>query len=633
MSLKQENIVIAQSPEEQAALEAEAIKTEDVKKDPERQQKSTPGVGTDIFVRKKRPGSQVGKGYFVDIYENGVKIDTIELATKKDVTKLIKKFKDKYNTDRAFQNEMQVHITYKTKKERGEPTMASIDTILIKKAHKIQELLNKLTEPELPLIKRFGQEELSGDVTSVPETPPTGTEDKETIKRYIADEIIKKFTEFVKKKIETESGPIDESNLAPNMANHQTKHRSAAVDDIFNPLRKWYSTLSQKIEEWNNMSGNMLNENDIKDIVQQSETIILSQDPNLIQKNTGIAISPETASLMYEVGSKSVGKPGEAEKGGELGGNPADFQDEPVPKAAKFAKKDEKTPTIENTNDLLQSFTKNVQTQISSMAISDIAKDLNVVDNDILQNMHSILSEKDNLVESEAAIKQYIEDQLGFKRESNLHPSIIESETKEFWKFAGDYKGIANIEDVFIDWLKKTGCDLKKAANIWEQVDKDIKNIFNFIEKKAETEWEKREKEISQQRFSLGDIFYFWENRKTPILSGYLEYYENNIVFVPYTDSTGLGYKAMTELLPQQIQSFDISTAELAFEATPNILKNFVQPNSVEYIMEYLIPNSKSPSSLRVTIKTRSAIGDVTNVQEEDYYFNVGPYGTGVTPR
>jgi hypothetical protein len=575
-------------------LSEDEAKSEDLAKDPERQQKSTPGVGTDIFIRKKKPGSQVGKGYFVDIYENGVKIDTIELATKKNVTKLIRKFKDKYNTDRAFQNEMQVHITYKTKKERGEQPMASIDTILVKKAHKIQEILNRLTEPELPLVKRFAQEELLENVNSVPETPPTGTEDKENIKRYIADEVNKKYTEFVNEKVNSGYG---------------------ALDDIYNPLRKWYENLSDKIQEWNNMSNNMLNDNDVKDIITQTEKIILSQDAELIQKNTGIPISPETATLMYDVGSKSVGKPGEAEKGGELGGNPEDFKEETQMKAAKSS---ENKATIESTNDLLASFTKHIQTQGNTMAITDIAKDLNVIDDEILQKMHSILSEKDELVEAEAAIKKYIEDQLEMEKKSSLHPSIIESKATDFWKFAGEYKGIANIEDVFIDWIKKTNCDLKQANNIWKKVNGDIVEAFGFD----------REKQAGE-KYSIGDIFYMVENEI--LFSGYLEYDQTRkrIVLNPYQDPQGIGYETLAPLVPDFEHSKPLENIEDAIEEVPGVLTRFMDLNYVKPMARALLATKSEPTNLQIRVEQRSEMGGQP-FKLGEYTYTVSPYGEDV---
>lgn len=626
MSFEKQNIILAQTDEE-AALVAEDIKSVDAEKDPERAQKSTPGVGTDIFVRKKKPGSQVGKGYFVDIYENGVKIDTIELPTKKEVTKLIKKFKDKYNTDRAFQNEMQIHITYKTKKERGEPIMASIDTILIKKAHRIQELLHKITEPELPLVKRFGQEDLMGDITSVPETPPAGAEDKESIKRFIADEIIKKFTDFVNQKSEADPGAIEGSELGNenlSLASYRTKSKSAAIDDLFNPLRKWYGKLSRKIEEWNNMSGNMLDDTDIRDIIEQTEKIIMSQDPNLIQQNTGIAISPETADLMYEVGSKSVGKPGEAEKGGELGGNPADFQEESeqeAPKIAKFAKNDEKEPTVKNTNDLLQSFAKNVQCQMSSMPISDIAKDLNVVDNDILQKMHAILSEKDSLVESETAIKKYIEDCLNLERKSSLHSSILESKAKEFWKFASEYKGIANIEDVFIDWANKEKFSLKEATGIWQKVDEDIMENFGFSNNR-----------FAGSEKSIGDIIY--ENNTTGelLFSGYLDFdpSRKRIVIVPYKDPQSVGYSTISPLVPDYEHNQPLESETEALIEAPKVLRKFTEVNTVAPMARELLRTKNDITELQITIDIYANVGGPP-VDKEVYTYMVSPYGEDVT--
>ena len=592
-------------------------RSEDLARDPERQQKSTPGVGTDIFVRKKKPGSQVGKGYFVDIYENGVKIDTIELTTKKDVTKLIRKFKDKYNTDRAFQNEMQVHITYKTKKERGEQTMASIDTILIKKANIIQKLLNKVTEPDLPLIKRFGQDEMLENVSSVPETPPTGTEDKENIKRYIADEIVKKFTTFVKKK-EEESGNISEPAPPVNdyaVANQQVKTKQGAIDDLFNPLRKWYSTLSREIQKWNNMSNNMLSEDGIRDIVNQSEKIILSKNPELIQKNTGISISPETANIMYEVGSKSVGKPGEAEKGGELGGNPADFQEEDQLKAAKS---NEKMPTIEDTNDLLESFTKQVQTQGNTVPITDLAKDLNIVDNDILQKMHSILSEKDDLVEAEAAIKKYIEDHLNLERKSSLHPSILESKAKEFWKYAGDYKGIANIEDVFVDWIKKTGYEIKEASNIWKKVSNDIMKAFNFdIIKTADA------------TKAVGDIVL--TTAEGNIFSGWLEY-RSDLHDLVLNTSVEPGYEKSPAF--KYLQSIaptreTILNEEQLNAAVPVVLERLASLETIKNIARPFWGTVSSETPLAVTTTEREGVGGAP-INQKTYNYTITPYGEDV---
>src|SRR5271157_5768557 len=112
------------------------------------------GVGTDLFIRKVRPGATVGFGYVIDVYENGVKQDTITKKTKADVFDTVKEFKAKYNTNRAFQNEIQYHVTYKTKEERGETAMEDITKSLLKKASVIQDLILRITSPDSPIKTR-----------------------------------------------------------------------------------------------------------------------------------------------------------------------------------------------------------------------------------------------------------------------------------------------------------------------------------------------------------------------------------------------------------------------------------------------------------------------------------------------
>lgn len=115
----------------------------------------TPGTGTDIFVHKNVPGSHIGGGYTVEIFYNGVKTDEVEKKTKKEVEDLINEHKQKYNTNRAFQNEVDVHVTYKTKQERGDTmtSAASLEKDLYTKVGRINELCNRLLDPSLPLKK------------------------------------------------------------------------------------------------------------------------------------------------------------------------------------------------------------------------------------------------------------------------------------------------------------------------------------------------------------------------------------------------------------------------------------------------------------------------------------------------
>ena len=71
--------------------------------------------GTTIFVKKNDTGSGVGKGYTVEIYNNGTKVETMHKDTRSDTLEVIKQYKQQYNTNRSFQNEIEVFVTYPEK--------------------------------------------------------------------------------------------------------------------------------------------------------------------------------------------------------------------------------------------------------------------------------------------------------------------------------------------------------------------------------------------------------------------------------------------------------------------------------------------------------------------------------------
>ena len=77
--------------------------------------KTTPGIGTDIFIRKKAPGAHVGEGYIVDIYENGVKTDSFEMKNKKDTIDLIKLYQ---NLDRNMKLRLRRRLNQRQKSLR-----------------------------------------------------------------------------------------------------------------------------------------------------------------------------------------------------------------------------------------------------------------------------------------------------------------------------------------------------------------------------------------------------------------------------------------------------------------------------------------------------------------------------------
>jgi chemotaxis protein CheY-P-specific phosphatase CheC len=424
-------------------------------------EKLTPGIGTDIFIRKKAPGSQVGEGYIVDIYQNGVKTDSMEKNTKRETVELIQSFKDLYNTNRAFQNELQVHITYKTKEERGETAMLSIDQTLLKQASDIQNLLSRILDPEIPIVIRTAADPVDiatqpapagtadqaglGNVTSVPSTPaPEGMQDnKAKIKKFMTDEIIKKFTTFVKKR-------YDEGR--------------AEIDEIFNPLRSWYSKLKKEIERWNQMSEEKLSKEDITDVVKETSKILLSKDINIISKASGIQIDQNVADLIAQVSGRSVGKPGEAEKGGELGGNPEESK----------TKESTYKVVTGNIEEELYHFERQLQNSPTN-PIPTLAKELGLDSKEKVQQLNEILSKKSNLTESLTAIKTWVDEEIQAGKKA-------EDKTKEFWRYASEFVGVANIDDVFFEWLGNSEqLSLEEVNHTWKKVNSDINSAFGSI--------------------------------------------------------------------------------------------------------------------------------------------------------
>jgi len=152
----------------------------------------TGGVGTDIFIYKNVPGSHVGQGYTVEIFENGVKIESVVTKTKAEAYKYIKDYKDFYHTNRAFQNQLGVHVTFKTKKERGETAMIELDSILYKKAQEIERLLHKLANPVAP-VKRFASDAIRSDIVPI---PTSGSEETGKEEDEIVDDMFNSLQEY-----------------------------------------------------------------------------------------------------------------------------------------------------------------------------------------------------------------------------------------------------------------------------------------------------------------------------------------------------------------------------------------------------------------------------------------------------
>lgn len=449
------------------------------------------GVGTDIFIRKARPGATVGFGYFVDIYQNGVKIDTRRMKTKKDVLEVISDYKAKYHTDRAFQNELQVHITYKTKAERGETAMDNIEQVLYKKAATIEELMKRIVNPDSPVKTRLAANDVSqGVVDFVPETaPPEGTTDEvmsvEEISKAIATKIVEYFKELSPSESQApaapEMGEAPEVSAAPPApaAPGMEMPKAAKVafgwpekDELYNTMKKWLSTVKKKVQDYAKSNESPIN---MDDVAKQVGLIVHSGDPAKIKQQTGLDVSPETAGKVKEITMMNVGNisgPGGERSPETLTEGVLNPEPTPVP---------QELPKAASAIDKANALTQRINTLDESMPIQhrveDAMNDLNITNQD-MNEIKQEIAKSPVQTEAAQAIQNYNTQDIkpgGFPGEG------FDAYASEFWEYAGRNK-VGYIEDIFVEWADKKDFNLKTAAEIWNKVSLSVSEMFGIRE-------------------------------------------------------------------------------------------------------------------------------------------------------
>jgi len=279
------------------------------------------GIGTDLFVKKNAPGSRVGGGYTIEVFTNGVKTDEIHKKNKDEVKDLIREYKVRYNTDRAFQNEQQLHITYKTKEERGETAMTSLDNILIKKASQIQNMLQRLLDPSTPIKVRQAVEEQVQDPIVEPDPlqqeqmiqeqagqptedqlassirdripPPSGSKNiPENIKKLFGvsnNTVLKSAEEDVSAPVPpTDSAtpnmaaPMESSDsmteqdvaamLATKIISYINNDPDAPIDNMYNQIKSWIAKVKKTIHLWEKDNQKNLN---LQEVLSQLKDLLL----------------------------------------------------------------------------------------------------------------------------------------------------------------------------------------------------------------------------------------------------------------------------------------------------------------------------------------------------------------------
>ncbi|HRZ18496.1 MAG TPA: hypothetical protein P5136_00325 [Methanofastidiosum sp.] len=414
------------------------------------------GAGTDIFIRKAKPGAAVGVGYYVDVYLNGVKIESTRIDTKKHVINMINSYKEKYHTDRAFKNEEQLHITYKTKQERGEVAMQSLDQEILKKASRIHRALQKLITPDIPI--KIREAELAGleglnpqNVNLVPETPggPQGAMSEQQIGTMIAS----KFVDFV-----TKNKP------------QQPGEEWVKEDDLYNPLKKWLTAIKKKLTEYQQANAVKL---DMTKIADAAEGIVLSGDPNKLSSATKMAVEPDIAAKIKEIASMKAGirKP--------LEGPPA-----PAPVTANEDEMGIKVAADmneEQLNDVLDTLDKKAE-ETNPKDPGPSPKDAGPDPKDAGPDPKDPKHENES-VKSESGVQSYGQNRdndtlepVGVMRPSEER---VKEYVKSFWEFAQNLNRIATLENAFEDWCNKEKLDLHTAGGVWTTLNSEIKEGFD----------------------------------------------------------------------------------------------------------------------------------------------------------
>jgi len=424
------------------------------------------GVGIDIFVRKQRPGSYVGEGYIIDVFQNGVKLETIYKETKKEVAEVLKDYKRQYGTERAFQNEIQYHITYKSKDFDKRGVMDTYDNVLLKKAAQVHELLYRVIDPSTPVkVRQAANALVEGTFDVLPETPLGGPNEEaspttldtdineDTLSSVIIREVIKYFVD-----------------IAPSTSTGKAEW--PPKDDLYNTMKKWFSTVKKRIREYATTNNKNLN---LEQIAKKVADVLQSGDINKLQPYSDEKLSSEIAAKIKEISILKVG--GDTEMGSK------DLTSGILGKAACT-----KLDTLKNK--LLNVVSESNAS--GGVGENDIEQYIERLDSDEEGILHNILSNKGDKNHSEQALQSYLENDL-------IRTNKIDRYASECWDYITKYAGISTLEKVYEEWVNTTDLSLKEAQIIYDVVSNHINDLFNVRSARLTQVFAQQEPEIISQ--------------------------------------------------------------------------------------------------------------------------------------
>jgi len=455
------------------------------------------GVGVDLFMKKNKPGPTVGVGYTIEVFENGIKVDEIKAKDKKEWKKIIDDFKAQYNTGRAFQNENQLHITYKTKdvinppvpkegpedttEKREEFAMQAIDQVLIKQASKIRNYLQRLIDPTAPVIIKRAEEipPVGGEAAPavVPMTP--GNESPVNVLETAVKNAVIEVVKYVK------------------------ENAKEPKDVLYNGIKHWISEVKKNIKNWERMEKQTI---DRKQLTQRIMDVVQSGDPAKIKKVSGTDITPEQAIVLQEVTLMEIGTPaqGKVSGGGVAGEQGVDTT--------------EKTNMIDalKTSASLEDTAFKILGEVHSAPESNIVGTASTIVKELLGgnpgDMEEIVALLPETFEGTAINRAIQELQAEYEKENTQRSTpTIEIKIKEFWENVSKIKTAVVLEDAFVSWVLKDKVAVDFANEIWKKINADISAIRN---KQARLLPEPMEKEIFDPY--VNSLVEFIKNRKTP---------------------------------------------------------------------------------------------------------------------
>lgn len=218
------------------------------------------GQGTDIHITKIAPGSEFGQGYMVEIFDYGQKVDETFAQTKKQVTEIIKEQKARYNTNKAFEEELKLHVTYKSPGGQGfkhsgsnkEVEVMDIDQILYSKAAKINNLIASLEDPTISRKDKRALDPMTQSTSFAPQ-PTLSIDDsgveissQDELVEYLKNQLVEYFSDPSTLTPEPEMGA--NSNVLPKAASSKDKKAYAPGENPENIVSKYLADIRHIIE-------------------------------------------------------------------------------------------------------------------------------------------------------------------------------------------------------------------------------------------------------------------------------------------------------------------------------------------------------------------------------------------------